>query len=174
MLNLSGERTLVAAIIPPFVCHIDGIYSMTFKGLPVMAGCMASIPYDFYIKITGKANGCYNVFSAFPCLDDSKYASSIKLRALLLNSLTLEYRDLWETSYESCFTSDSWGKQIFGYQLIALSPFLRSGIGLLPLRTDYSRRKLWLNLIFSLLWHWVLHLTNSNNIQNSISGVAVL
>ena len=142
MLNLSGERTLVAAIIPPSVCHIDGIYSMTFKeGLPVMAGCMASIPYDFYIKITGKANGCYNVFSAFPCLDDSKYALYIKSRALLLNCLTVEYKKLWGDSFEPGFTSDSWGKSDARLLGTCYSSLSKEWNWNTPLRTDYSRRE---------------------------------
>ena len=111
MLNLSGERTLVAAIIPPKVCHIDGIYSMTFtRGLATMAGCMASIPYDFYIKVSGKANGCYNVFSSFPMLDDSIYGNAIAVRALMLNCLTDDYSDFWRDSYNDKFCSEKWGK----------------------------------------------------------------
>lgn len=142
MLSLSGERTLVAAIIPPYVCHIDGIYSMTFRdGLVVMAGCMASLPYDFYIKVTGKANGCYNVFSAFPCLDKTKYASAIALRALLLNAITKEYSLLWTESYENSFKEQRWAKNDSRLSNSRYRSLSRIWEPSYPLRSDYERRE---------------------------------
>lgn len=142
MLNLSGERTLVAAIIPPSVCHIDGIYSMTFKsGLVTMAGCMASIPYDFYIKVTGKANGCYNVFSAFPCFEKTKYASSIEIRALLLNAITEDYAYLWNKSFKHLYCEDSWAKQDSRLKDSIFEQLSDKWSYMFPLRTDYERRE---------------------------------
>ena len=142
MLNLSGERTLVAAIIPPKVSHIDGIYSMTFKnGISVMAGSMASIVFDFYLKTTGKSNGCYNVFSAFPVFDGSIYADDIAVRALMLNAVTSQYKTLWEKEYSENFKCCKWGKQdrrLSDEKYVKLSPIWERDFSL---RTDYERRE---------------------------------
>ena len=142
MLNLSGERTLIAAIIPPGVCHIDGIYSMTFtSGFVVMAGCMASLPYDFYIKVSGKANGCYNIFSSFPILNNSIYAGEIAVRALLLNCVTREYSELWEKSWISTFTQMAWTKDDARLLQDKFSRLTRTWNYDTPLRTDFERRQ---------------------------------
>jgi len=142
MLNLSGERTLVAAIIPPGVCHIDGIYSMTFKkGLVSMAGCMASIPYDFYIKVTGKANGCYNVFSAFPCFEETNFAPSIEVRALLLNAITEEYAALWNSTFNQKYCEDGWAKQDSRLNDRRYKDLSIKWDSSFPLRSDFERRE---------------------------------
>ena len=142
MLNLSGERTLIAAIIPPKVSHIDGVYSMTFKtGIPVMAGSMASIVFDFYLKTTGKSNGCYNVFSAFPVFTDSKYAYDIAIRALMLNAVTSQYRSLWKNEYSEEFKNCKWGKddpRLLNNKYSELSPVWERKYSL---RTDFERRE---------------------------------
>lgn len=142
MLNLSGERTLVAAIIPPYVCHIDGIYSMTFtEGLTTMAGCMASLPYDFYIKVTGKANGCYNIFSSFPILHNTIYASAIDCRALMLNSVSTSYKNLWSENYISSFINEKWSKTDLRLSNVRFSSLTKTWNRDCALRTDYERRQ---------------------------------
>jgi type I restriction-modification system DNA methylase subunit len=141
MLNLSGERTLIAAIIPPGVCHIDGIYSMTFKrGLETMAGCMASLPYDFYIKTSGKANGCYNVFSSFPNISESLFAVEISCRALMLNCLTVEYGKLWKMSWKPEYKNIEWSKNDPRLDNSKFSQLQNEWNRNTPLRTDYERR----------------------------------
>lgn len=55
MLNQGGERTLIAAIIPPKTKHIDGIFGITIEDVLLLGAFMASIPYDFLIKAGGKA-----------------------------------------------------------------------------------------------------------------------
>lgn len=142
MLNLSGERTLIAAIISPGVCHIDGIYSMTFKKtISVMAGAMASLPFDFYLKVTGKSNGCYNVFSAFPVLDNTKFAADISSRALLLNCLTIDYGDLWSQEWREEYRNMSWGREDIRLSNETFSRLSDVWNDKYPLRTDYERRE---------------------------------
>ena len=142
MLNLSGERTLIASIIPPHVCHIDGIYSMTFlSGFDVMAGCMASLPYDFYIKVSGKANGCYNVFSSFPCLEKTKYAPEIALRALLLNCVTSDYAELWNRCWNNVYNSVKWSKRDSRLSETKFGTITKQWEWETPLRKDYERRQ---------------------------------
>src|SRR5699024_6308580 len=54
MLNRSGERTLLPAIVSPYTTHIDGIFGVAIKeNLSFVEGLMSSVPYDFFVKIAG-------------------------------------------------------------------------------------------------------------------------
>lgn len=112
MLNLSGERTLISAIIPPEMSFINGIFGMTFlENTALIAGSMASIPFDFYLRVTGKSNGRLDTFAAFPVLDKTPQAKSIESRSLLLNCLTKYYSELWQHCWRDEYAQDSWAKQ---------------------------------------------------------------
>lgn len=142
MLNLSGERTLISAIIPPSVCHIDGVYSMTLTtNLALMAGCMASLPFDFYLKSAGKTNGCYNLFSSFPILNDKVQSKKIVVLSLLLNSLNKFYSNLWKDNFDSSFTGETWSKQDSRLDNKRFSSLTDEWTWNTPLRTDYERRQ---------------------------------
>ena len=53
MVNLSGERSLMSAIIPPSSYHINGCFGIIFKhridAVDVQA-MFSSIPFDYFIK----------------------------------------------------------------------------------------------------------------------------
>ncbi len=56
-LDLETERSLQPAIIQPSAIHIDGLISFTVADtceLLVMCSLLCSIPYDFYVKVSGK------------------------------------------------------------------------------------------------------------------------
>ena len=58
MLSQSGERTLIAAILPPQTTHIDGCFSIAFGDIHLLssfAGLCISLLFDFFIKSTGKS-----------------------------------------------------------------------------------------------------------------------
>ena len=57
MLSLSGERTLVGAIVPPGSGHIHGLFGIAFedlKLLALLAGSYASLPFDFHQNLGKK------------------------------------------------------------------------------------------------------------------------
>lgn len=142
MLNQGGERTLIAAVIPPDTCHIDGIYSLVVNaGTACLSGTMASIPYDFYIKATGKSNGCYNIFSSFPLLDATEFALQISCLSMLLNCLTTDYKSLWKKEWKSNYVEYTWSK--FDQRLAnsRFSSLTSEWTWDTPLRTDYERRQ---------------------------------
>jgi hypothetical protein len=141
MLNISGERTLMPTVIPPGTSHINGIYSIALEQqLSVLAGSMASLPFDFYVKITGKTNGGYNIYSAFPMLDKSKYASGIAIRSLLLNCLSSQYADLWRQELPVNISNECWSKndKRLPQECFKLDSKWDWNT---PLRTDYERRQ---------------------------------
>ena len=111
MLSQTGERTLVAAIIPPGVGHTNLTGSMVFDSNSVLvkfSGFCSSIIYDFVIKSTGKGDLYEETLArlAFPHkLIIDNYVIS---RTLRLNCLTIHYADLWQELYLPTFNQDAW------------------------------------------------------------------
>jgi len=113
MIPPSGERTLASAIIPPGPAHIDGCFSVTFDDLGVLSLFSAltfSIPYDFWIKTTGKANLRHELLGMLP-LSKGPAAQLLIRRALRLNCLTTHYADLWSEAATSAISKDGFAKQ---------------------------------------------------------------
>lgn len=142
MLNINGERTLVTSILPPHTAFINGIFGMCFKEkTSIIAGAIASLCYDFYLRITGKSNGRLDTFAAFPVLDKSKYANCIALRSLRLNCLTQNYSKLWEKEYEEEFSKDSWAKRDERLEHNPIHKVGKTWVYESALRLDYNRRE---------------------------------
>ena len=97
MLNITGERTLICGIVPPGTAHTNGLIGFEFADLDSLicsAGAFASIPFDFFIKVMGKANLYGDNAGKLPIIH-TKYDREIAVRSLLLNCLTKNYRSLW-------------------------------------------------------------------------------
>lgn len=139
MLNQSGERTLIAAIIPPKVTHVDTVFCTLVKGnLPTLCGTMISIPFDFYLKATGKSDGRFDTLKKLPAIKNN---SKIAIRALLLNCLTTFYSDLWKECFTDSFTCDSWSSHDSRLRATRFTNLTPTWTWDTPLRTDYERRQ---------------------------------
>ncbi|MDR1642398.1 MAG: class I SAM-dependent DNA methyltransferase, partial [Clostridiales bacterium] len=142
MVDPNGERTLLSAIIPPGVCHINGIISLCFRELTgFAAGLMASIPYDYFIRALGISNAHFNVLTKLPIPLETVNRKEIVARSLLLNCLTKHYSDLWKSEWSESFCSYSWSK---ADPRLGPDKFLSLSSGWTwhtPLRTDYERRQ---------------------------------
>ncbi|MBY8151517.1 hypothetical protein KW514_18090 [Vibrio fluvialis] len=145
MLSQSGERTLIPCIIPKSSSHIFAAVSAAFKNIKDMAlmtGSMSSIPYDFYVKSTGKGNftsGDLNLL-AYPKYKEY-LEENLLIRVLSLNSLSSFYSNLWDTCFEESMIKSEWLK----YDSRLPNSFFQN---LTPewhrdcaLRTDYARRQ---------------------------------
>ena len=142
MLNQSGERTLIASIIAPGSGHIDGVFGLFFaNNLALNAGCFASIPWDFFIKVVGKANCRFDTVSSFPSLDMCIQKDKIALRALLLNCLNTYYCDLWHEFFTDVFIRDRWSKSDPRLRPTRFTSLTSTWTWDTPLRTDYERRQ---------------------------------
>ncbi|HBP1149827.1 Eco57I restriction-modification methylase domain-containing protein [Pseudomonas aeruginosa] len=140
MLSQSGERTLISAIYPKGISNIHPVQCAVFRNetdLLAAAGVTCSIVADFYIKATGKAM-LYDAWTQLPCLSES---NPVRVRALLLNSLTTHYADLWRKCWQPFFQQDRWASkdprlpQDFFAQL---TPEWQRNCAL---RSDYARRQ---------------------------------
>jgi hypothetical protein len=95
-LNPLMDRTLVAALIPPGVAHVDGIESLAFfndKLLVDSYPLWISLPFDFLVKATGQSEFRESSLRYFPW---AQVCDTAKHRALRLSCLTQTYSDLWD------------------------------------------------------------------------------
>ena len=141
MLNLSGERTLIGAVVPNQTSHIHGVFGFSFKNEEIcilMSGLFASIVFDFYVKITGKSNLQFDVASSLPLLEQNKIIIGY---ALLLQSISQQYSDIWKRNYKSDYSKLRWTKddqRLNNERFITLT---ENWTWDTPLRTDYARRQ---------------------------------
>lgn len=143
MLNLKQERTLISAIYPPNVGHINAVSGFAFKNvdeLALIAGTFSSIVFDFFIKILGKTN-LYNDNSGKLPILSSKYNIDIELRALLLNCITQFYSKLWAFNYISIYNNKIWSKSDPRLRPEKFTNLTPEWTWDTPLRTDYERRQ---------------------------------
>lgn len=143
MVGSASERTLTCAIAPKGLAHVHTILSIAIQNgmdMVCFAGCEASVPYDFLIKLIGKTDIYQSTMAPFPVLDGESHLS-IVCRALLLNCLTSYHRELWTDCWREAYREDGWAKAD-----PRLSPARFQGLTSewqweTPLRSDYERRE---------------------------------
>lgn len=143
MFNQGGERTLMSAIIPLKVGHVHAVYELGFKNdvdTALMSGLMESIPYDFYIKATGKGSGGIGVLGGLPIIR-SIYSIRIILTTLLLNSLNEYYAPLWKKCWNVVWPFTTWSKSDPRLSPARFTSLTSEWTWDTPLRTDYERRQ---------------------------------
>ncbi|MGU3476567.1 hypothetical protein [Methylobacterium sp. D48H] len=95
MLPPKNERTLIAALIPPEVAHIDTIESLAFQSeLDLVASYpqWLSLPFDFLVRSAGITHLRESTLKFFPWVNVGETAQH---RALRLACLTDAYSELW-------------------------------------------------------------------------------
>ncbi|MFH9871183.1 class I SAM-dependent DNA methyltransferase [Streptomyces lydicus] len=104
MIPFNTSRSLQAALIPPGPAHIHAVQSMTLNSdlLTILnAGFWASLPLDYLLRITGRADltpiGAKQMPAATP---DHPLAPALLLRSLRLNALTNHYAPLWSELFD--------------------------------------------------------------------------
>jgi len=143
MLSQPGERTLISSLFPKGGTHILGCVSVTFKDNSSLLSNLASfmsLPFDFYIKTTGKANLTPGEITKFPRLNFD-HIDEINLRTLSLNSLSIDYMDIWEESYKPSFNLSTWGKIDKRLNNCFFTNLTQRWHRNSALRTDYTRRQ---------------------------------
>jgi hypothetical protein len=139
-LSQGGERTLVAAIIPPGLAHINTvtcIASESSEKLLSLFAYTASVIADFYIKSTGRGDHYSSGYTAFPLLPNDHRINS---RVLVLNSITKHYAELWNACWIKAYRSDEWfgeDSRLNSNFWAQLTPEWNAGSAL---RSDFARR----------------------------------
>lgn len=101
MIDPEGYRTIISALIPPGVGHINGVVGVFIPNeiqLLITLACMSSLVTDYLIKISGKSNLYANTIRNIPLISlDSPYIKDIVWRVLRLNCLTNGYIKIWNS-----------------------------------------------------------------------------
>ena len=105
-----------------------------------LAGCEASIPYDFFVKCIGKRHINYSTYMLFPLLEGEKHLP-IVARTLMMNCLSVYYRDLWKDCWHDEFVSEQWSKDDPRLSPDRFSLLTSEWNWNVPLRTDFERRQ---------------------------------
>ncbi|UIR37661.1 restriction endonuclease subunit M [Rhodococcus sp. DMF-1] len=149
------ERSLHAAIIPPGTAHVDAVRSSVIGAgkrgefaissrvtdslnTVLVAGLLASLPFDYLIKVSGSAHVNAELVERFPAPIEHMAWPYLLLRTLRLNCLTREYAPLWETLYRDEFSDDYWTSHFaIGAKSSVVEPEWTMDT---PLRSDFERR----------------------------------
>lgn len=110
MLNQSGERTLVSTVIPPYVGHIHMLFGLAFQDetlIPLIGASFASLPFDFFIKSTGKNDILYDLVAKLPILN-SKFMDEAICRYLMLVCISTDYREFWAKQWNPDYVNYTW------------------------------------------------------------------
>ena len=141
MLNLSGERSLVPTIIPPHCGHIITVFGMQLnRDLFQVAGVLASLVSDFYIKTVGRGHCQLPIISSLPHLE-GKMDEAISVRAGILNCLNTRYKTIWQQEFKKSFCTELWAKVDNRLHNSKFASLTEEWTWNTPLRTDYERRQ---------------------------------
>jgi hypothetical protein len=113
MLNQTGERTLINAIVPPWAGNVDTIFSLNFENrllLVQFSGLCSSVVFDFFVRSTGKNDLRGDLIAQLPYPEMVQNSIELTARTLRLNCLTVHYADLWQELYDPAFNVDGWAK----------------------------------------------------------------
>lgn len=142
MLSIEGERSLICAVLRSKTAHIHGVISTTFSSgndTVDMAAICSSVVLDFYIKTIGSSNLLPKRLSSLPLGTPVKYQSAMYSRALMLNCLTAEYADLWESCWRDDYINEKWS--IEDNRLKSFSILTEKWTADIPLRNYFERRQ---------------------------------
>ncbi|WP_075833825.1 MULTISPECIES: Eco57I restriction-modification methylase domain-containing protein [unclassified Rhodococcus (in: high G+C Gram-positive bacteria)] len=149
------ERSLHAALLPPGAAHVHTIRSMAVgagvgKGdlgtnfapsllnTALIAGLLASLPYDYLIKVSGTSAVNMELLKRVPAPVNHAAYRLLLLRTLRLNCVTQDYAPLWEALFQASFETDSWTDARVAISSIGVAQ--RTWTMDTPLRTDLERR----------------------------------
>lgn len=96
MINLNSERSLISALIPPNVSHVNAVESFATENLEDLLDVYTSslsLVFDSYIKASGRTH--YTVTDA-NSMRFVRAGNIAILRSLQLSCLTIQYASIWE------------------------------------------------------------------------------
>lgn len=141
MLNQAGERTLLAAMVPRLVGHVNTLFGVAFQDVNELirfASACISLPVDFRVKTTGMGHANRTLLEQLPLVSGTP---GLSLRVLMLSCVTSHYADLWMECWDEKFLREEWTKddaRLSNQHFLSLRPeWSRNS----ALRTDYERRQ---------------------------------
>ncbi len=141
MTHPSLERSLHPALIPPGPANVGTVVVValgTDEETAAWAGLLASLPYDYFVKVSGSGHVKDYIARRMPWPFPHALQPSLVHRALRLNCLTSDYSPLWEELYDPAWVSDRWTD--LDLHRVVLGGIEPTWTLATPLRRDLERR----------------------------------
>lgn len=112
MAAITGERTLISAILPPGAGHVNPVYECgspkhNTKTIALTGASLSSLLTDFQVRVRSRADIHFSDLILLPSLDQSHtLANALVLRTLRLNCISGAYAGLWEQCWDDAFLAD--------------------------------------------------------------------
>ncbi|MBY4382616.1 restriction endonuclease subunit M [Rhodococcus fascians] len=152
------NRSLHAALFPPGPAHVHTVHTLAMFGdanslqqfdgvgatqallrTVLIGGLWSSLPFDYMVKISGASKVNIEMVDRFPAPLDHPAARYLLPRTLRLNSLTDDYKFVWEALYAENFLADEWTAPFVSLIRSLPTEGRMWSVGT-PLRTDFERR----------------------------------
>lgn len=109
----TGERTLIAAVVPPGAAHVNAVHTLALQDgsltrLMAVAGFASSLVLDLAVRTVPKGDVYFRTFGQLPMKAEHPLLGEVILRSLRLNCVTGAYADLWSDCYSPSFGNDAW------------------------------------------------------------------
>ncbi|MEU4133052.1 class I SAM-dependent DNA methyltransferase [Streptomyces wuyuanensis] len=145
MIAFNTERSLFAALIPPGPAHVNAVHSMSLqdnKLTALSAGFWATLPLDYLLRITGRADLQIGAVPEMPAPTlDHPLAHPLLLRTLRLNALTNAYAPLWEELFHPTWPGfEDWANPDWPHLKPLAFGLTAAWDHGTPFRTEYERR----------------------------------
>jgi hypothetical protein len=137
----ADERSVRPVLLPAGFAHIDGVFSVAMRdagSLVSAAGYWASLPFDFFVRVSGKKDFRNATASLMPMLEGTP---PLRLRALGLNCLTTHWAAVWKGAWHSAFSNDAWATADPRLPPRFFSELTPDWHRNCALRSDYARRQ---------------------------------
>ena len=112
MAAVTGERTLIPALIPPGAAHQNAVFCLgvpeNLESLCAIEGTFSSLILDFFVRAGMKADIYLPTIQRLPIIVGHPLQDLLVIRTLRLNCVTDAYTDLWRHVYREKFTDDQW------------------------------------------------------------------
>jgi hypothetical protein len=145
MIPFNTSRSLQAALIPPGPAHINTVQAMALSDqrlTALNAGFWASMPLDYLLRITGRADLTPAGAKQMPAPDpDHPLASPLLLRTLRLNALTSHYARIWADLFDPQWAGyEDWANCNWPHLKPLAANLKPAWEYSTPLRIEYERR----------------------------------
>lgn len=110
MLAITGERSVVASLVPPGTAHINPVISLACASaecLVSISSMMSSLPVDFLVRAKGGTDLYWASCAGLPLPVNQANRWALVAHGLRLNCLTTHYADLWNEVWPQS-TSPGW------------------------------------------------------------------
>lgn len=142
MIDKNTERSLISAIIPPDVCHMDSLYSIVIhdaRNLVLIQSGFSSLVHDFLVKMSGKSTLRLDLLGNLP-MNYSSFVKEREIRTLLLNAVNDAYCDLWRQVWKEDYKRETWSSSDTRLPAGLFATLSSKWNEQYLVRTDYARR----------------------------------